>query len=107
MPSFGSLVGKWMGGLHGSVVRVEFCADGVTRAVAFSQYPHFSCTTTGSSLNHLWRESLRLGLDASVEWSLIDRWPTHAGYAWCLHIQTTRAHAFTVLAFRSIYTRCA
>jgi hypothetical protein len=31
MPSFGSLVGKWMGGLHGSVVRVEFCADGVTR----------------------------------------------------------------------------
>ncbi len=54
-------------------------ADGVRRAVAFSQYPHFSCTTTGSSLNHLWRESLRLGLDAQVEWSLIDRWPTHAG----------------------------
>jgi ferrochelatase len=58
----------------------EMRADGVTRAVAFSQYPHFSCTTTGSSLNHLWRESLRLGLDASVEWSLIDRWPTHAGF---------------------------
>ena len=55
-------------------------ADGVRRAVAFSQYPHFSCTTTGSSLNHLWRESLRLGLDAQVEWSLIDRWPTHAGF---------------------------
>jgi len=54
-------------------------ADGVRRAVAFSQYPHFSCTTTGSSLNHLWRESLRLGLEAQVEWSLIDRWPTHAG----------------------------
>ena len=58
----------------------EMRRDGVRRAVAFSQYPHFSCTTTGSSLNHLWRESLRLGLDGAVEWSLIDRWPTHAGF---------------------------
>jgi len=31
MPSFGSLVGKWVGGLHGGPLRVEFCADGVTR----------------------------------------------------------------------------
>ena len=30
-------------------------ADGVERAVAFTQYPQFSCATTGSSLNELWR----------------------------------------------------
>ena len=30
-------------------------ADGVERAVAFTQYPQFSCSTTGSSLNELWR----------------------------------------------------
>jgi ferrochelatase len=52
-------------------------ADGVTRAVAFSQYPHFSCTTTGSSLNHLWRELSRLGMEDDFKWSIIDRWPTH------------------------------
>ena len=26
----------------------EMKADGVTRAVAFSQFPHFSCTTSGA-----------------------------------------------------------
>src|ERR687889_1413930 len=29
-------------------------ADGVQRAIAFTQYPQFSCSTTGSSLNELW-----------------------------------------------------
>jgi len=52
-------------------------ADGVSRAVAFSQYPQFSCTTTGSSLNHLWRESLRLGLEGAFSWSVLDRWHSH------------------------------
>ena len=51
--------------------------DGVTRAVAFTQYPQFSCSTTGSSLNELWRAARRLGLQNSFEWSVIDRWPTH------------------------------
>ena len=55
-------------------------ADGVTRAVAFSQYPQFSCTTTGSSLNHLWRESLRLGLQDAFTWSIIDRWHSHPAF---------------------------
>ena len=36
------------------------------RAVAFSQYPQFSCGTTGSSLNELWRASERLGLARRV-----------------------------------------
>lgn len=55
-------------------------ADGVTRAVAFAQYPHYSCTTTGSSLNDLWRAEAALGLTGRFKWSLIDRWPTHAGF---------------------------
>jgi ferrochelatase len=51
--------------------------DGVHRAVAFTQYPHFSCATTGSSLNELWRAASRLGLVNDFDWSVIDRWPTH------------------------------
>jgi len=55
-------------------------ADGVERAVAFSQYPQWSCTTTGSSLNELWREVRALGLESAFRWSVIDRWPTHATF---------------------------
>ncbi len=55
-------------------------ADGVGRAVAFSQYPQWSCTTTGSSLNELWRAGARLGLEDAFEWSIIDRWPVHPGF---------------------------
>lgn len=54
--------------------------DGVRRAVAFTQYPQFSCATTGSSLNELWRAAGRLGLANRFEWSVIDRWPTHPGF---------------------------
>ena len=55
-------------------------ADGVKRAIAFSQYPHWSCTTSGSSMNHLWRELKRLDMGDEFEWSLIDRWPLHDGF---------------------------
>lgn len=55
-------------------------ADGVERAVAFTQYPQFSCSTTGSSLNELWRASERTGLRDAFEWSIVDRWPVHAGF---------------------------
>lgn len=51
--------------------------DGVTRAVAFTQYPQFSCATTGSSLNELWRAATNVGLAGDFEWSVIDRWPVH------------------------------
>ena len=37
-------------------------ADGVERAIAFTQYPQFSCATTGSSLNEMWRALDRTGL---------------------------------------------
>lgn len=58
------------------------------RAVAFTQYPQYSCSTTGSSLNELWKwrqrlETKRAGQDVdeagSIKWSVIDRWPTHPG----------------------------
>ena len=55
-------------------------ADGAERAVAFTQYPQFSCSTTGSSLNELWRVAVRLGLRDRFEWSIIDRWPVHEGF---------------------------
>lgn len=51
--------------------------DGVERAVAFSQYPQYSCTTAGSSFNHLWREHSRLGMADAFKWSVIDRWYNH------------------------------
>ena len=50
--------------------------DGVKRAVAFSQYPQYSCSTTGSSLNELYAQSAKEG---GIEWSVLDRWPTHPG----------------------------
>ena len=55
-------------------------ADGVERAVAFTQYPQFSCATTGSSLNELWRAAGRTGLEPAFRWSVIDRWPVHPGF---------------------------
>ncbi|MFO7895225.1 MAG: ferrochelatase [Longimicrobiales bacterium] len=55
-------------------------ADGIERAVAFTQYQQFSCATTGSSLNELWRAASRTGLRNEFRWSVIDRWPTHPGF---------------------------
>nr|XP_002128123.1 ferrochelatase, mitochondrial [Ciona intestinalis] len=54
--------------------------DGVERAVAFTQYPQYSCSTTGSSLNAIFRHYKRNPNDVSaMKWSVIDRWPTHSG----------------------------
>ncbi|KAG6031826.1 hypothetical protein E4U41_007431 [Claviceps citrina] len=56
------------------------------RAVAFTQYPQYSCSTTGSSLNELWKWRHRLEnqqadgtRSGTISWSVIDRWPAHAG----------------------------
>ncbi|CAH0059619.1 unnamed protein product [Clonostachys solani] len=55
------------------------------RAVAFTQYPQYSCSTTGSSLNELWKWRSRLegksagNNDGTINWSVIDRWPAHHG----------------------------
>ena len=31
-------------------------------------------------MNHLWRELKRLDMAERFQWSVIDRWPLHAGY---------------------------
>ncbi|KAL2890387.1 hypothetical protein HOO65_020929 [Ceratocystis lukuohia] len=59
------------------------------RAVAFTQYPQYSCSTTGSSLNELWKWRQKLEAkgpdgkpvdsEGSIQWSVIDRWPAHSG----------------------------
>ncbi|KAG1824164.1 hypothetical protein EV424DRAFT_1320861 [Suillus variegatus] len=54
-------------------------ADGVKRAIVFTQYPQYSCRTTGSSLNELFRRG-RAGEMGDIEWSVIDRWGTHPGF---------------------------
>ncbi|KAI1490969.1 hypothetical protein F5X96DRAFT_633568 [Biscogniauxia mediterranea] len=66
------------------------------RAVAFTQYPQYSCSTTGSSLNELWKWRQRLEGKAgpgSIQWSVIDRWPAHPGLveAFASNIEKTLA----------------
>ncbi|RPB10421.1 ferrochelatase-domain-containing protein [Morchella conica CCBAS932] len=58
---------------------LQMQADGIRRAVAFTQYPQYSCSTTGSSLNELWRLAKKYDPAGRIEWSVIDRWPTHRG----------------------------
>ncbi|XP_042251517.1 ferrochelatase, mitochondrial [Thunnus maccoyii] len=55
----------------------EMEKDGVERAVAFTQYPQYSCSTTGSSLNAIYRYYTNRGSRPKMRWSVIDRWPTH------------------------------
>lgn len=72
------------------------------RAVAFTQYPQYSCSTTGSSLNELWRWRQRLegkrgtgevDPQGAITWSVIDRWPVHHGLvdAFATNIEKTLA----------------
>lgn len=53
--------------------------DGVTKAVAFSQYPQFSYSTSGSSMNELYRQTLIHDPERTIDWSFIDRWPQQPG----------------------------
>ena len=51
--------------------------DGITRAIAFTQYPQHSCSTTGSSLNELHRVLREADPHTHIAWKVIDRWPTN------------------------------
>lgn len=56
--------------------------DGIQRVVAFSQYPQYSCSTSGSSYNSL--ASILQNQPAEsklnrIKWSVIDRWPLNEG----------------------------
>lgn len=75
----------------------EMKKDGVQRAVVFTQYPQYSCSTTGSSLNELHRGIVRAGME-DLNWSIIDRWPKHPGFIeveqciWTIHIMVINKH---------------
>jgi ferrochelatase len=70
------------------LIKDGFGAGKGGRAVAFTQYPQYSCSTTGSSLNELWKWRQRLegknangevDTEGAIKWSVIDRWPVHSG----------------------------
>lgn len=52
--------------------------DGPERVVIFSQYPQYSCATSGSSFNSIYTHYKNKKIpNASIKWSVIDRWATH------------------------------
>ena len=54
--------------------------DGVEHAVAFTQYPQYSCSTTGSSLNAIAKHYKVHPEDSEgIKWSVIDRWHSNPG----------------------------
>lgn len=55
----------------------EMESDGLERAIAFTQYPQYSCSTTGSSINAIYR--YYRNRNTNLRWSVIDRWPIHDG----------------------------
>lgn len=65
--------------------------QGITRAVAFSQYPQYSVSTSASSFNELKKIQSELDPEGKVQWSTIERWPTHPGLAkaFANHIRDT------------------
>lgn len=59
---------------------IEMYNDNVEYAVILSLYPQFSCSTTGSSLNELYREIKNLNIADKMSWHLVDRWPIIPGF---------------------------
>lgn len=58
----------------------ELEKDGVERVVLFTQYPQYSCSTTGSSLNEMTRRIKERPALKDVHWTVFDRWATHPGF---------------------------
>lgn len=80
----------WKNNLHNytlyytlNIITIPDCmlifSDGIERGVAFTQYPQYSCSTTGSSINAFYRHYAKRGQPSNILWSCIDRWPTHPG----------------------------
>jgi ferrochelatase len=55
----------------------EMEKDGVQQVVAFSQYPQYSCATSGSSFSAIYDYFAKRGGKSDMKWSVIDRWSTH------------------------------
>ncbi|XP_043492595.1 ferrochelatase, mitochondrial isoform X2 [Polistes fuscatus] len=58
----------------------EIEQDGAERTVVFSQYPQYSCATSGSSFNAIYKHYKNKELPKDMKWSIIDRWSTHPLY---------------------------
>lgn len=72
-------------------------SDGIHRAVAFSQYQQYSCSTSGSSLNQVYRHLSKMSrLSDPTTWSVIDRWPVHNGL-----IQVPYVYKLYIILFKS------
>lgn len=54
----------------------QMLKDGVTKAVAFSQYPQYSFSTTRSNLQVLEEQRETVDKDNQIKWSYLLRWPT-------------------------------
>ncbi|KAJ3328000.1 ferrochelatase hem15 [Kappamyces sp. JEL0680] len=67
--------------------------DGVKQVVAFTLYPQYSCSTTGSSLNELYRQIQEQDPAGEIKWSVIDRWSTDPGLieVFARHIEASLA----------------
>ncbi|XP_076658945.1 ferrochelatase, mitochondrial [Halictus rubicundus] len=58
----------------------EIELDGIEHTIIFSQYPQYSCATTGSSFNAIFNYYKKRILPPNMKWSIIDRWATHPLY---------------------------
>ncbi|KAF3987957.1 hypothetical protein FT663_04237 [Candidozyma haemuli var. vulneris] len=54
---------------------VKMKEDGVTKAVAFSQYPQWSSSTSASSMHELFRQQKVYDPEKTIKWTFLDRWP--------------------------------
>lgn len=52
--------------------------DQPERVVIFSQYPQYSCATSGSSFNSIFTHYKKRDVPKSIKWSVIDRWGTNS-----------------------------
>lgn len=55
----------------------EIAEDGAEHTIIFSQYPQYSCATSGSSFTTIYKYFKNRELPKDMKWSIIDRWATH------------------------------
>lgn len=59
-----------------SLTQIE--KDEPERVVIFSQYPQYSCSTSGSSFNSIYTHYKNKKMpNSKIKWSVVERWPTH------------------------------
>ncbi|KAK7861918.1 hypothetical protein R5R35_009382 [Gryllus longicercus] len=58
--------------------------DQLDHLVVFSQYPQFSCATSGSSFDAIYHYFRKRQVPANMKWTVIDRWPTHSLLCQCI-----------------------